>query len=197
MGFVGEPPSQPLPPSPMANNNTLEHHVTNMAIAAVHHHQQHQTSLDLLHSSPFSQPPHGSMFSNTSNANNDCSMGGGGLFANMSELQASSGLDPRYHQDDYEDDDMPFAVDTGSSNMNEASALVASFCNTQTKRLALFESQQQQQQQHHHNQMEDDEDDIMNSLADQLAEFKSFGASLALGGSESEASASTPISLRT
>jgi hypothetical protein len=81
-----------------------------------------------------------------------------------------TGLDPRY--DDYEDhDDMPFAVDTAPASMTttpDASAVVASFAST--KRLALFDS--------HHHAQPPKEEDVMSSLADQLAEFKSFGASL-------------------
>jgi hypothetical protein len=70
---------------------------------------------------------------------------------------------------------MPFAVDTApassSTTTPDTSAVVASFAST--KRLALFDSHHTNQAQHPPN-----EEDVMSSLADQLAEFKSFGASL-------------------
>jgi hypothetical protein len=134
-------------------------------------------------------------------------------------------------QDDGDYDEMPFAVDESSSSqfasnnnattnstsqLGASSAAVASFAQkcAPSNRLKMFDSsivasasvsasQQQQQQQ--------DPDDMVNSLADQLAEFRNFGASLHVsstagaggggGGSGSEhdpgASSSTPITLRT
>jgi hypothetical protein len=126
-------------------------------------------------------------------------------------MQAEAALhsyDDHYHPHYEDDDDMPFAVDSppptggaadsrsgggSSSHLAASSAAVASFahrCAT-ANRLALFDSVQQQQK-------AEPKVDMVSSLADQLAEFKTFGASLMEKASESagDVSISTPISLR-
>jgi hypothetical protein len=152
-------------------------------------------------------------------------------------LPSSSGMQQDGGDGDY--DEMPFAVDESSSSqfasashnqttgtmntgstsqLGASSAAVASFAQkcAPSHRLKMFDSsivaasatastlplsQQQPNQQ--------DPDDMVNSLADQLAEFRNFGASLHVssttggggggGGSEHDpgASSSTPITLRT
>lgn len=206
MGFVGEPPSQPLPP-PIESSHTTP-------LAASHATPSHQhgtrpvTSLDLLHSSPFQQHPGGSLLSSLSVQDpiNTNSVLSGDL-----RMQAEAALhsyDDHYHPHYEDDDDMPFAVDSppptggaadsrsgggSSSHLAASSAAVASFahrCAT-ANRLALFDSVQQQQK-------AEPKVDMVSSLADQLAEFKTFGASLMEKASESagDVSISTPISLR-
>ena len=64
--------------------------------------------------------------------------------------------------------------------MNEAS-LVASMCTAAPKRLAMFDSKMKEssaQEQQASQEMAN----VMDSLADQLADFKSFGASLDVAG---------------
>ena len=83
-----------------------------------------------------------------------------------------------------EEEDMPFAVDEDMED--SAVTSLAHKCAT-ASRLQLFESTS-------------GDDNMVSSLADQLAEFKSFGASLHLqssnhSGSKSESS-STLISMR-
>jgi hypothetical protein len=222
MGFVGEPaPSQPvlpLLPAAAESSHTAASHATPS-------HQQHGarpvTSLDLLHSSPFQQQhPGASLLSslggvqdhNIINTNNSHSVLSGDL-----RMQAEAALhsyDDHYYPHYEDDDDMPFAVDdsppppaggaadsrsgagSSSSHLAASSAAVTSFahrCAT-ANRLALFDSVQQQQQQ----KAEQPKVDMVSSLADQLAEFKTFGASLMEKASESagDVSTSTPISLR-
>lgn len=170
MGFVGEPPSQPLPPPAESSQTTA---ATPMSML-----QQHTTSLDLLHSSPFQQPPHGlSPFNNKNSvashfmpqSGEHQPLGFHHPFAMSHDLPTS--IDPRYNLDEYEED-MPFAVDSdvaASSTTTDASAVVASFAST--KRLALFDSTSEPQ------------NNDIDSLAVQLAEFKTFGASLMVGSS--------------
>jgi hypothetical protein len=67
-----------------------------------------------------------------------------------------------------EEEDMPFAVEDDVLLEDSAVTLLAHKCAT-ASRLQLFESA-----------VENEEDMLMSSLADQLAEFKSFGASLHL-----------------
>lgn len=95
-----------------------------------------------------------------------------------------------------EEEDMPFAVDDDGLLEDSAVTLLAHKCAT-ASRLQLFESAAQEEQ-----------DSIMvSSLADQLAEFKTFGASLHMASSSSNShsktsnegsgTSSTLISMRT
>jgi hypothetical protein len=219
-GFVGEPPSQPLPPAatPVTPVETNTPDVSQTSV-------NHQTSLDLLHSSPFQQPA--SVFS-ISNAALD---GERRQAFNLNDLRPPSAgggtlLDPRYraedfyydqaygnNHDDSDDNNMPFAVDSysGSTLADKGAASdnnsllasasgVASFASAPPKRLALFDSVAAASQNGTDYFSNDKtQDDTMESLADQLAEFKTFGASLMIGGTTSETSSSTStlISLRT
>lgn len=220
-GFVGEPPSQPLSPAASLPAPAATPDVSTISL-------NQQTSLDLLHSSPFQQPA--SVFS-ISNTPLD---GEQRQLFNLNDLRPMVGgtlLDPRYRSEDFyyeqaygsnlddlEDNNMPFAVDSysasaltmdkgGASENNpllSSASGVASFATAPPKRLALFDSmgasQQNDADNKHKSATADDktaEDDTMESLADQLAEFKMFGTSLIMGGSEASSSTSTPISLRT
>ncbi len=150
------------------------------------------TSLDLLHCSPFQQSA--SLFSSLS-------VGGGGIAdpsAAASGMMRSENLrqslwnasitsslgmttDHGGQNDPGDDcDDMPFAVEDwdthgakASPNLTGSSTLaVASFvqkCSTANHRLEMFDQSQR------------DADDVAN-LADQLADFKNFGASLLIEG---------------
>ena len=165
------------------------------------------TSLDLLHSSPFQTQhhhphAHGSMLASfslgaTSLLPSDFRLGAGSansaLFSTALSLQ----------QDDYLSEDMPFAVDVVTSKTTTAhhhrnadlqeSASVASFAHQlkATNRLQLFESTAQ---------LKTPTNDLVESLADQLAEFRTFGDSLHVTAASSDptasASSSTPISTR-
>ena len=97
-----------------------------------------------------------------------------------------------------EEEDMPFAVEDDVLMEDSAVTLLAHKCAT-ASRLQLFESA-----------VENEEDMLMSSLADQLAEFKSFGASLHLTppppsstnshsktSQDGSATSSTLISMRT
>ena len=224
MGFVGEPPTQPLPPA-AASHEQQQHHKNALQEdhTALHH---HQTSLDLLHSSPFQYPPSHSYYSmhhhNNSSFGSGLHHGAGDtsdnaffLSEDMNALRGHTGTEEFFDQD--LSDDMPFAVDTLNSGstptnaaaaagstasgaaaaggnsaltsmMNEAS-LVASICTAAPKRLAMFDSkhggtgvgeqssQSSQQLQSRHRQ-EENLTHAIDSLAEQLDDFKSFGASL-------------------
>ena len=221
MGFVDEPPSQPLPPpAAMSGASHTGHHRP----SSRHESMAPTTSLDLLHSSPFRQPVYGSNFGSSMAAAAEpfgsmgSGFGGGGADLAFSSSPGRSGMiHPRLQQED--PDDMPFAVDstndgaggvetTPSALASSSSSMIMRGMIQPPKRLQLFESlsashQQQQQQQ------STAVDDGMNSLADQLAEFKNFGASLMVAGPsqgsvtagssdvDPSASTSTPISLRT
>lgn len=232
-GFSQQPPAQPLPPmveQPDQEGQRSRHGDTLPPLA----------SLDLLHSSPF-QHAQGSLLSSLSlappaGADSATAMN---MMMNSEDLRRSmwsasaagsaiflpsSGT---AMPDDGDYDEMPFAVDESSSSqfasnnnttmnsksqLGASSAAVASFAQkcAPSNRLKMFDSSivpsasaSQQQQQ--------DPDDMVNSLADQLAEFRNFGASLHVssttggggggggGGSEHDpgSSSSTPITLRT
>ena len=197
-GFVGEPPSQPLPPAAMASSFSGQAASKATTPTASQTSLNHQTSLDLLHSSPFQKPA--SVFSLSAN-------NGNGI--NWNDLRptqgsGSSGLPYRPEEypfdssavtyDDTEENYMPFAVDSVSQISNAAdvnhlsSGNVASFCTAPHRRLALFESTAAELS---------DQQDVLDSLTDQLEEFKTFGASLLMGNSgEGSSSTSTPISIR-
>jgi hypothetical protein len=207
LGFVEEPsnqpPSEPLPPAATESATGASAHIST---------PHPVTSLDLLHSSPFLQPPGASLLSSLSahDPSNLNSFLSGDL-----RSQGEAAFHP--YEDHYlphydEDDDMPFAVDSSpplgpsgaynstSSSHLASSAAVASFAQrcAAANKLALFETVQQQQQQGGPQTQED----LVASLVDQLAEFKSFGASLTAHGKTASDSAgdsgstSTPISLR-
>jgi hypothetical protein len=122
----------------------------------------------------------------------------------MNALRGHTGTETFFDQD--LSDDMPFAVDalnSGSnptnaaaagstavgnsalaSMMNEAS-LVASMCTAAPKRLAMFDSkhitsdgERSSQSSQHRQRQEENLTLAMDSLAEQLADFKSFGNSL-------------------
>ncbi|KAL3942921.1 MAG: hypothetical protein SGARI_000104, partial [Bacillariaceae sp.] len=233
MGFVGEAPSQPMPPATttegttMANDQEGQRAATAVAADNDASLQQHQTSLDLLHSSPFQYPPSHAYYS----------MHASSLQQNSGVHENSAFMSDYYHRSGHltEDivqgrgrsnseaffendlsDDMPFAVDPIASSssgaagsgignaspnnasgasptvglasmMNEAS-LVASMCATAPKRLAMFDSNVQESSsgsagQQQQTSQEDSMANVMDSLSDQLADFKSFGASLSLANS--------------
>jgi len=206
-GFAQEPPMQFLSP-------TVEHPEQAQRLRPQNPIPP-LSSLDLLHSSPFQQPQQGSFVSSFSLAppvgtDSAVMMNSGDLRRSLWSATAGSAIVPSSTQDeDFEE--MPFAVDISSAshaevNMNSsqlgASATVASFAQkcAPSNRLKMFESgmeslQERQQQQH--------PDDMVSSLADQLAEFRSFGASLhiSINGTASEhdqgSSSSAAISLRT
>jgi hypothetical protein len=231
MGFVGEPPSQPLPPPAATAAMGIAASLNQQPQQQQQHHQQHPngvapvlvptTSLDLLHSSPFRQPMYGSHYFGSSTAADpfSSSMGsgagaggdvafssspGGGGSGMMMKLRMmnTNMLHPRLQEDP--DDIMPFAVDDamdeepigGAATHTTSGGLTASSSSTlilrdmiqPPKRLQLFESTSAasgvggvatstlaSQSMAHGN----------SDFAGQLAEFKSFGASL-LGASASQ-----------
>ena len=230
VGFMVDPPQQPLPPATSSiqensatdpTNATRKKEPTDLDTAL----QQHQTSLDLLHSSPFQYPPGSFSFHNSGLHQQLFSAGEGGVLAPaafMNEFYHRTAVPPEEHSftsgfpaaaggsmasgQDIEYDDgheMPFAVDSGSlsshpvaagtggtsthglaSMMNEAS-LVASMCTAAPKRLAMFDSKSQTGNGGetgasgiNGNTSGDNIDTVMDSLASQLADFHSFGASL-------------------
>ena len=222
MGFVGEAPSQPMPPSQEAESKVAQ---SAAQVGADHDTslQQHQTSLDLLHSSPFQYPTSQAYYSMNASAfqHNDHDSSSAAAFmsdyyhrsGHLSEdiVQGRGRSNSEAFFDNDLSDDMPFAVDPiGSSGsgsatnaagagpsavtssspggaasglasmMNEAS-LVASMCTAAPKRLAMFDSKMKEssaQEQQASQEMAN----VMDSLADQLADFKSFGASLDVAG---------------
>ena len=151
---------------------------------------QHQvlpplTSLDLLHSSPFQQGA--SQVSSLSGG-----VGGSLMMYNSGDLRPSLWNVAPASVDN--DDDMPFVVETAgeaqvdstsrSSSYLEQSAALASFaqkCSAPTNRLKLFESTEERVSQD------------VSSLADQLADFKSFGASLHADKAADSESSPPPI----
>jgi len=230
VGFMVDPPQQPLPPTASStqensaadpNNTTRKKEPADLNTAL----QQHQTSLDLLHSSPFQYPPGSFSFHNSGLHQQLFSAGEGAVLAPAafmnefyhratvppeepsftSGFPAAAGGSMASGQDlEYDDGhDMPFAVDSGSltshpaaagtgatstqglaSMMNEAS-LVASMCTAAPKRLAMFDSKSQTGHGGENggsgtngNTSVDNIDTVMDSLASQLADFHSFGASL-------------------
>mmetsp|Transcript_5076 Transcript_5076/g.14255 ORF Transcript_5076/g.14255 Transcript_5076/m.14255 type:complete len:790 (-) Transcript_5076:3628-5997(-) len=117
-----------------------------------------------------------------------------------------------YHQDEYEE--MPFAVEETLPSTEQAtetsvlasSAQVASFaqkCSVH-QRLQLFDQPQHNNNNNNNNNSTrpDESNKQIDQLADQLADFRTFGASLRLSGTTSgsgngdNASTSTPIPLR-
>lgn len=242
MGFVGEAPNQPVPPSPSAAYEAGATTRNDELDSGLHH---HQTSLDLLHSSPFQYPPSYSFYSIHNNPSSHSATSGSLLnqtfdpntaaaAAFLSDCYHRSALlssdDPRLSvgQESYEDyaDDMPFAVDlgvgfasttsqsaaggaasssssghpaTGLAMMTEAS-LVASMCTTAPRRLAMFDSKMGASGVPGGSTNDNDcvsNNDltaVMDSLADQLAEFKSFGASLTESSSAAYAATATASS---
>jgi hypothetical protein len=227
MGFVGEAPSQPMPPAMTIGEaaDVYEGHKGrdgNGAASERADHdmslQQHQTSLDLLHSSPFHYPSshsyysmnasgfqHGEHDSSTAAAfMSDYYHRSGHLSEDIVQGRGRSNSEAFFEND--LSDEMPFAVDPiGSSGsgpatnvagnasvsassaganptsgltsmMNEAS-LVASMCTAAPKRLAMFDSKLQEHS-IPEQQKTQSMTNMVDSLADQLADFKSFGASL-------------------
>jgi hypothetical protein len=221
-----DPPQQPLPPAVSAQDHSAyPHPVTDKG--QPHSDldttlQQHQTSLDLLHSSPFQFPPGSYSFHNSS-LHQQLSSGGEGAVlapaAFMNEFYHRAAVPPEEHSfasgfpptgglmtsgQDLEYDDgheMPFAVDGSSmtchtavagsarstathglaSMMNEAS-LVASMCTAAPRRLAMFDSKSQAGNNENNDgnnasSTVDNIDSVMDSLASQLADFHTFGAS--------------------
>ena len=77
-----------------------------------------------------------------------------------------------------------------ASMMNEAS-LVASMCTAAPKRLAMFDSKLQESSAPQQ-QGSQDMTNVIDSLADQLADFKSFGASLDVAGAAAMGSTFAP-----
>jgi hypothetical protein len=239
MGFVGEPPSQPLPPSAASASNVQAATARMAELDSALH--QHQTSLDLLHSSPFQYPPSYAYYSIHNNNNVTSQTASAGSQLNHALDPNAAFLSDYYHrsahmssddprlsvgQEIYDDfgDDMPFAVDagagfgsaaaqsasgggaassghptTGLAMMTEAS-LVASMCTTAPKRLAMFDSKMGRSSVPGTTDHEQDEvrnndlSAVMDSLADQLAEFKSFGASLTASASGTYAATATASS---
>mmetsp|Transcript_21818 Transcript_21818/g.53951 ORF Transcript_21818/g.53951 Transcript_21818/m.53951 type:complete len:799 (+) Transcript_21818:238-2634(+) len=241
-GFVGEPPSsQPLPPAAGTPPTT--------AVGGGPHQQQHskknhQTSLDLLHSSPFQRPTASPIMDDelrqAFNLNDlmPPDIAGTGFMMNPRLSRADDFYyDNAFGQSPGIEDDMPFAVDsytpaaaekrssggaagegssletTTSTNLLLSSANgMASICSAAPKRLALFDSVAAASTapqtsgaagvggatNNNNNSKEKTEDEMIMSLADELAEFKTFGASLMMdGGKASQSSSnSTPISLR-
>lgn len=163
------------------------------------------TSLDMLHDSPFhiSMQQHygGSMLS---------SLSGGGvfgseaasLFYNSVDMRKSVSFEGSTWGDDDDCEEMPFAVDNNlpapdhSLQVLASSAAVTSFAQKCSihQRLELFDRPTEGFVPQGH-------DEDVDQLADQLADFRSFGASLRLSkmggsGSEVEGSTTAPISLR-
>ncbi len=216
MGFVGEPPNQPLPPAASSGHRTTnqKHFSATMAPG-----QQPNvssaptTSLDLLHSSPFRQPIYGSNYVSGSSMaaaaepfpSMSSGIGGPGDVAFFSS-SPGSGMYPRLQALD-DPDDMPFAVDYGddadTGPSTSTSLAAASSSSTMImrgmiqppKRLQLFESTSGES--NIHAAITND----LSSFADQLAEFKNFGASLMLhsvdSSGEIDSSSGAAISLRT
>ncbi|KAL3912074.1 MAG: hypothetical protein SGARI_001336 [Bacillariaceae sp.] len=226
MGFVGEAPSQPMPSAATQETGPNLAQDPNAAAQAGADHdtslQQHQTSLDLLHSSPFQYPPSQAYYSMNASGFQHGDHGSSSSAAFMSDYYHRSGhlsddivqgrgrSNSEAFFDNDLSDDMPFAVDPiGSSGsgsatnvagplastsaspgaapasglasmMNEAS-LVASMCTAAPKRLAMFDSKLQESN-IPEQQASQDMANVIDSLADQLADFKSFGASLSVAG---------------
>ncbi|CAJ1954758.1 unnamed protein product [Cylindrotheca closterium] len=235
-GFVGEPPSQPfLPPSAAA---AMVGTPPTGEFKNQQHSRNHQTSLDLLHSSPFQRP--------TASPNLDDELRQAFNLNDLMPPDIGTGfMNPRTRPDEFyydnhhgafgqslgDDDDMPFAVDSyttsshgekrssgngigssleATSNLLLSSANgMASICSTAPRRLALFDSVATNTTTSNTapgpNQSDGAAGAIVKaaeggmtmSLADELAEFKTFGASLMMDGKASQSSSnSTPIALR-
>ena len=226
MGFAasGEPPTQPLPPPAMGTEYSNSNPTTpapkppGAALDA-----RPATSLDILHSSPFQHPSGGaSLLSSLTGAQDP--INANSILSGDMRFQTEMAFEDHNSSHLEDGEDMPFAVDTlppattsgsstiddihtttgggsSSSHLGASSAAVASFahrCAT-ANRLALFDKTAEQQN------AGSQQEDLVSSLADQLAEFKEFGASIGVStggksGSETPdagASTSTPISLRT
>jgi hypothetical protein len=186
-------------------------------------------SLDLLHSSPFQQQQQQQQYlqQQSSNGSLICSLSHSAFVQGGSDLRRSlwsapGSPSPGDHDNEDFCEEMPFAVDLSGSaanattNASSASSLynssvVASFaqkCAPLHHRLRLFDSNTMNKSIMASTELvtsesarDDDDDDpvVMSSLVDQLADFRSFGASLQHpqeGSSDSTASVSTPISLR-
>lgn len=159
---------------------------------------QPQTSLDLLHFSPFQQQAQLTSLVSSFSALGD----GSGLSSSLVDRSLwSNGAPPQCQreEDDFYEEDIPFAVEeetacvltnqSPGSSLLYASSAVASFAQkcTASQRLSIFES--------------GDVDvsspsPLTENVADKLSEFRSFGASLQTSGSIG-GSSSTPIPLRT
>jgi hypothetical protein len=158
------------------------------------------TSLDLLHSSPFQQQSHHpqqSMLSSLSmhQATTPNTAAHSTMMMMLSDARNTSNNSMLVStfltqpNTDYLSEDMPFAVDVGgggdaasnAANLDGPSAAVTSFAHQlnqqQATRLQLFGSKIQPTEPSSNQQ---GDDNVMNSLADQLADFRSFGASLSL-----------------
>ena len=205
MGFQG----QPTPTAVGSDAVAAATQQTSTASQETPNINQHTSSLDLLHSSPFHQQPR-SINISTTNVDAMPPSYHNHPFA-MSNDVHTTGLDSRfdeYYQDDMED--MPFAVDAGTTTPvmsmtagDGSSAAVAASFAANPKRLALFDTATS------FNRTTDSgggaEEDIVTSLVDQLADFKTFGASLMIPTTDAspppaEGAAgpvNAPISLRT
>ena len=191
------------------------------------------TSLDMLHHSPFLFGPHhgGSMLSSLSGGAGVFGSEATSLFYNSVgadfRKSATGGITSALPSEEYEE--MPFAVDqsltennaplsspsaSSSSHILASSAAVASFAQkcSMHQRLELFDQAPPPCSENGDGKGAEGGtkgmDQDINQLADQLADFRSFGASLRLstgtvppGAGEVEnattTSSSTPISLRT
>jgi hypothetical protein len=190
MGFVHEPlnVSSLIPPQTGA-----AHSVENKSGPL-----QPQTSLDLLHSSPFQQQAQLTSLVSSFAAFAD----GTGLNSSLVDRTLwNSGAPSRSQREDDEfyEEDIPFAVeeDTVSATMNQspgsslmyASSAVASFAQkcTASQRLSIFES----------DAAADVATPLMDNVADKLSEFRSFDASLQASSRYAGGNSSAAVSLRT
>ncbi|KAL3939969.1 MAG: hypothetical protein SGBAC_005395 [Bacillariaceae sp.] len=236
-GFVGEAlGSQPLPPAhgtPPTTGELLKNHHHQNHPTHQQHSRKHQTSLDMLHSSPFQRPE------STPTMDDELLRQAFNLNDLMPPDTAGARfMSPRTRPEDFyydnafghssgdDDNDMPFAVDSynhssmihggtekrSSGGSLEAGATsnslfssangMASICSAAPKRLALFDSVATTAPPQSSSGVGDvtsqkPDDQMIMSLADELAEFKTFGASLMMDGKASQSSSnSTPISLR-
>jgi Autophagy-related protein 13 len=231
MGFVGEAPNQQLSEA-TANAEGSAAGAAGITSNQNTAWQQHETSLDLLHSSPFQYPQSHSHYSmhaitsfgssmqhHLSEHNTESTFGAPYMSeyyhrsGNFSEEMHGRGRSNSEAFLDHDlSDDMPFAVDPISSGsiapssatsggvgsnpgagaaaglasmMNEAS-LMASMCTVAPKRLAMFDSKVNGSYGKNDTIKEDagssgeNMASVIDTLADQLADFKSFGASLSV-----------------
>lgn len=218
-GFVGEPPTQPLPPPASSGNaSNIPSQQKHYAVLGPGHQPDMAapaptTSLDLLHSSPFRQPLYGNTFVAGSSMAGvaepfpSMNSGMGGLGDVAFSSSPGSGMYPRLQA--LEDpDDMPFAVDYSDYDdpptAASSAAMAAASSSTMImrdmiqppKRLQLFESTATES----HSLTATAFD--VTAFSDQLAEFKNFGASLTIHATEGSAgsemdSSGAAISLRT
>eukprot|EP00934_Nitzschia_sp_Nitz4_P007243 Nitzschia sp. Nitz4//scaffold12_size214221//32111//34528//NITZ4_001483-RA/size214221-augustus-gene-0.4-mRNA-1//1//CDS//3329534969//7233//frame0 len=212
MGFVKEAPRQDslLPPSVVSDihdqsllSQQEQSHNDGNKLA-----RTPMTSLDLLRSSPFQQPVYASMLGGMSGHATEPYMSFGSAINHGQSMEmlgavgSTASMGPRLQSDDHED--MPFAVETPEESVTqsqpgESTSAIGSFTsstmmrdmNHPPKRLQMFDSglvagaSSSGPSTSTH--------DPIDSLSEQLAEFKSFGESLVVSAPASDGTGSSSV----